>query len=118
MDIRKFHVYYSFQASGETVEAESNVFMSEADIYAPLLGQLAETGDYIGLIDASGQAMQVMYKADTDQYWLEVIDEAAQGAHGRFFSFDEIVYIFKGLPDTFQPEFFAGLEFHTWEDLA
>lgn len=90
--------------------------MNVADIYSELLGKLALTSDYIGLIDSDENTMQVMYQLDTDQYWLEVIDEAQQGSHGRFFTFDEITDVFKSLPEKFSTKVFSGLKFNKWKD--
>ena len=88
--------------------------MNEADIYSPLLGQLSEVGDFIGLIDAQGGTLQVMYEAEDDVYWIEVIDVCKQGSHGKHMNFDELTDFFKALPEHFKPESINDSEFIAW----
>ena len=114
MTLKTFQVFYHFYGNGASVDADAPVNMNEADIYSPLLGQLSEDGDFIGLIDAQGETLQVMYEAENDAYWIEVIDVSKQGSHGKHMGFEELTDFFKALPERFQSDSISGSEFIAW----
>lgn len=113
MTLKTFHVFYHFYGNGASVDSNAPISMNVADIYSPLLGQLSEDGDFIGLIDAQGETLQVMYEAENDEYWIEVIN-VSQGSHGKHMGFDELTDFFKALPERFQSDIISGSEFIAW----
>ena len=114
MALKTYQVFYHFYGSGASVDSDAPLSMNVADIYSPLLGQLSEDGDFIGLIDTQGGTLQVMYEAKDDVYWIEVIDVSKQGSHGKHMGFDELTDFFKALPEHFQPNSIDGSEFIAW----
>jgi len=112
--LKRFKVFYGLKESDSHVASDSLVEMSEADIYSELLGGLKLDGDFIGLVDGEGATLQVMFEQAPDQYWVELPDPEMGGSHGRYFSFDEIVDLFKALPKHFDTSAITGLEFQSW----
>ncbi len=72
-------------------------------------------GDFLGLIDDHDSTLQVLYEAKEDHYWIEIPDPEAAGSYGRHVSFDELVELFKTLPDRFDPATIEGLTFDPWQ---
>ena len=114
MTLKTYQVFYHFYGSGDSVASESPITMNEADIYSPLLGQLNQDGDFLGLIDAQGETLQVMYEADNDHYWIEVVDLEARGSHGKYMGFDELTDFFKALPSHFSVKNIHNASIMAW----
>ena len=113
MTLKTFQVFYHFYGNGASVDSNAPINERGRHLFA-LLGQLSEDGDFIGLIDAQGETLQVMYEAEDDAYWIEVIDVSKQGSHGKHMGFDELTDFFKALPERFQSDSISGSEFIAW----
>ena len=114
MTLKTYHVFYHFYANGDSVPSEFPVSMNEADIYSPLLGKLHQDGDFLGLIDAQGETLQVMYEADNDLYWIEVLALEQRGSYGKYVGFDELTDFFKALPEHFHSDSISDATFMAW----
>ena len=114
MNLKTYRVFYHFYSSGDSVASEDPVVMNEADIYSPMLGKLSQDGDFIGLIDANGETLQVMYEADNDHYWIEVVALEARGSYGKYMGFDELTDFFKALPSHFSSNSICNAAFMAW----
>jgi len=112
----KFKVFYCFQSSGEEIAADDAVEMDLSDIQIKLLGGLKQQHDFIGLLDADGETLQVMYHLDKDEYWFEIPVEAFGGSYGSFLSLDDTVKLIKTLPEKFVRENFPSFKFESWDD--
>ena len=113
MALKTYQVLYHFYGSDTSIDSDAPMSMNVADIYSRLLGQLSEDGDFI-LIDAQGETLQVMYEAENEEYWIEVINVSKQGSHGKHMGFDELTDFFKALPERFQSDSISGSEFIAW----
>lgn len=109
-----FDVFYSFHATGASIEADEPIPMQRDDVVPELLGHMVSEGDYIGLCDATGATLQFMYRAGEARFWLEIPSPAEKGSHGALLSREDLVKRLETLPATLSREAFPELRFEPW----
>lgn len=110
----KYEVFCDLRAAGVRRSPEAAVAIDEADIYSEYFGRMSSDRDFVGIIDANGTTLQMMYHAADDTYWMELPVPAKQGSFGAQLTFDEVVDILKALPREFSAAAFPMLRFQRW----
>ncbi len=109
-----YRVFYLFARTGESVSSASAVEMSAKDIREQLLPRLHSEDDFIGLIDAADNTLQVLCEPLPDRYWVELPLDAARASYGRYVSLAELSELILGLPQVFDRSVIPGLEYRPW----
>ncbi len=109
-----YRVFYLFARTGESVSSASAVEMSAKDIREQLLPRLHSEDDFIGLIDAADNTLQVLCEPLPDRYWVELPLDAARASYGRYVSLAELSDLILGLPQVFDRSVIPGLEYRPW----
>jgi len=112
----EFKVFYCFYKNDEVVNDEENVSMKLEDIHGKLLDQLAEDGDFFGVIDSDNNTFQVLYDAEENIYWGEIPVPEKEGSMGSFFTKEDLTELLKNLKEPFDANDFPNFEFMEWED--
>lgn len=109
-----FKVFYYFERSGESVSSVSAVEMSARAIRDQLLGRLHGEDDYLGIIDAQDNVLQVLCEPREERFWVEIPIEAARASYGRYVSRSELETFVLSLPRVLDTESIPDLEYKPW----
>ena len=109
-----YRVFYLFARTGESVSSGSAVEMSAKDIREQILPRLHTEDDFIGLIDAADNTLQVLCETTPGRYWIELPMDAARASYGRHVGFSELSELIGSLPQVFDRADIPGLEYRPW----
>ena len=109
-----YRVFYLFDRSGESISSASAVEMSARTICEQLLPRLQSEDDYLGIIDAEENILQILYEPDTFCYWVELPLDAAKASYGRHLDLEPLRELILGLPAIFDRGSIPGLEYRPW----
>ncbi len=109
-----YRVFYLFERSGESLSSASAVEMSIRSICEQLLPRLQGEDDYLGLIDAQENILQILCEPAARRYWLELPLDAAKASYGKYCDLAELQTLLPGLPAVFDREAIPGLEYRPW----
>ena len=109
-----YRVFYFFERSGESVSSVSAVEMSSRSIREQLLARLRYADDFLGIIDAQDNLLQVLYEPGEDRYWVELPMDAARASYGRHLSLPELDALIRELPQVFDRSAFPDMHYRPW----
>jgi hypothetical protein len=109
-----YRVFYFFEASGESVNSTSPVEMSAKRIREELLHLLAGEDDYLGIMDARDNLLQILRKPGQNRYWVELPLEEARASYGRYMALAELEELIIGLPRVLDRNGISGMEYRPW----
>jgi hypothetical protein len=109
-----YRVFYLFERPGESVSSVSPLEMSARSIREQLLPRLQTESDYLGLIDAQENLLQILCEPDAGRYWVELPLDAAKASYGRHMDREELQEFMRELPPVFDREAIPGLEYQPW----
>jgi hypothetical protein len=109
-----FRVFYFFQSSGESVASTAPLEMSAKAIRDQLLCRLHFEDDYIGIMDAGDNLLQILCDPRQDRYWVELPLEEAKASFGRYMVFAEVEGFILGLPRVLGRDRIPGMEYRAW----
>jgi uncharacterized membrane protein YgcG len=109
-----YRVFYLFNRTGESVSSASAVEMSAKAIREQLLPRLRTEDDFIGLIDAADNILQVLCESTPNRFWVELPVDAARASYGRYVSFSELAELISDLPQVFDRADIPSLEYRPW----
>jgi hypothetical protein len=109
-----YRVFYLFARTGESVSSASAMEMTAKAIRDQLLPRLHTEDDYIGLIDAADNVLQVLCEATPGRYWVELPIDAAHASFGRYVNSEELADLVSSLPQVFDHAAIPGLEYCPW----
>ena len=112
--MRMCRTYYNIAALAEDVPSQAPVMMTEDSVAEDLLALLTEEGDFVGLIDDAGTALQVMYEPRREKLWVEIPVPSRSGSYGRHLSLAQTIDVFRHLPSRFSEKMIDGMEFQPW----
>jgi hypothetical protein len=110
----RYRVFYFFQRTGESVSSARPVEMSAKSIRRQLLCRIESEDDYLGIIDARDNTLQILRAPGRDRYWLELPVDAARASYGRYLAMAELEELVLGLPRVFDRSQIPGLEYRPW----
>lgn len=108
-----YRVFYFFDRSGESVSSVSAVEMSARSIRDQLLARLHSADDFLGIIDAQDNLLQVLYEGE-DRYWVELPMDAACASYGCHLSLAELDELIRVLPQVFDRSAFPDMRYRPW----
>jgi hypothetical protein len=109
-----FRVFYLINRSGECVSSTSAVEMSAKTICEQMLDRLQSEDDYLGILDAGDNTLQVLPEPQDRRYYVEVPIEAAKASYGRYVDRAELEELVRALPSTFDETTIPGLTYRPW----
>ncbi len=109
-----YRVFYLFDRSGESVSSASAVEMSPRAICEQLLPRLQSEDDYLGIIDAEENTLQILCEPARDRYWVELPIDAAKASYGRHMDLEALRKLMLDLPSVFDRDAIPGLEYRPW----
>lgn len=109
-----YRVFYLFERFGECVSSANAAEMSVRAICEQLLPRLQSEDDYLGLIDAQENLMQILCDPATAGYWLELPLDAARASYARRMDLAQLQALLLELPAVFVREAIPGLEYRPW----
>jgi len=106
-------VFYFQSATGKNVSSDDGLVMDIDDVCDQLLPEIRPPDDFLGVVDVAGTTVQVA--ANETDFWVEIPVPAKKGSYGMTVgSRAEMIELFRGLPETFSVEDFAGFAFKSW----
>jgi hypothetical protein len=109
-----FRVFYLINRSGECLSSTSAVAMSAKAICEQMLDRLQSEDDYLGILDALDNTLQVLPEPDKQRYYVEVPIDAAKASYGRYVDRAELEELVRSLPETFNEQTIPGLTYRPW----
>lgn len=109
-----YRVFYLFERSGECVSSASAVAMSPRAIREQLIPRLQTEDDFLGIIDAEENILQILPEPGQQRYWVELPMDAAKASYGRHMSLAEVEALVREMPVLFQREAIPGLQYRPW----
>jgi hypothetical protein len=110
-----YRVFYLFERSGDMVSSVNAIEMSMRSIYEQLLPRLQTEDDYLGLIDAQENVLQIFRVVGNGAtYWLELPIDAAKASYGRRLELAALQPLLLGLPAVFNRDDIPELEYRPW----
>jgi len=110
----QFRVFYLINRSGESVSSTSAVAMSAKAICEQMLDRLQSEDDYLGILDAEDNTLQVLPEPQHNRYYVEVPIDAAKASYGRYVSRAELDELVRALPAVFDEHSIPGLTYRPW----
>lgn len=109
-----FRVFYLINRSGERVSSKSAVEMTAKAICEQMLDRLQSEDDYLGILDAEDNALQVLPEPDKQRYYVEVPLDAAKASFGRYVNRAELEALIHELPAQINERSIPGLTYRPW----
>jgi len=109
-----FRVFYLINRSGECVSSTSAVPMTAKAICEQMLDRLQSEDDYLGILDAGDNTLQVLPEPEQNRYYVEVPIDAAKASFGRYVNRAELEDLVLSLPQTFDETTIPGLTYRPW----
>lgn len=109
-----YRVFYLFDRSGESVSSASAVEMSSRAIREQLIPRLQTEDDFLGIIDAEENILQILPDPKRQRYWVELPMDAAKASYGRHMSLGEVDELIREMPVLFQRDAIPGLQYRPW----
>jgi hypothetical protein len=110
----QFRVFYFFSRSGESISSVSAVEMSARAIRDQLLRRLQSEDDYLGILDAEENTLQILREPGEDRYWVELPIDAARASYGRYMGLAELEDLIVRLPQLFDRSRIPDMEYRPW----
>ncbi|WP_342662125.1 hypothetical protein [Thioflavicoccus mobilis] len=88
--------------------------MSARAIRERLLPRLQSEDDYLGILDADDQILQILVEPERERYWVEIPLDAAKASYGRHMSLAELNDLLAALPRLFEQDQIPGLRYRPW----
>ena len=109
-----YRAFFFFQRSCESVSSASPIAMNAREIREQLLPRLQSDDDYIGLIDAGDNVLQLMCEPGGERFWLEIPLDAAKASYGCHVNREELGELIDSLPGVFGQTMIPGLKYRPW----
>jgi len=109
-----FRVFYFFERSGESVASTSPVEASTRSIREELLPRLNSEDDYLGIMDARENVLQILRNPGQDRYWVELPLDAARASYGRYMVRADLEKLILALPRVLDRSRIPGMEYRPW----
>lgn len=109
-----YRVFYFFERSNASVQSTAPVEMSAKTIREEMLCRLDSADDFLGIIDARDNVLQILCTPGQDRYWVELPIEAARASYGRHMPLMEVEELILTLPRVFDRTGIPGLEYRPW----
>jgi hypothetical protein len=109
-----YRVFYFFDRAGASISSTSPVEMSAKSICEQLLNRLHSDDDYLGIMDAEDNVLQILRDRVEDRYWVELPLDAARASYGRYMGLNELEELILGLPAVLDRRRISGLEYRPW----
>jgi hypothetical protein len=109
-----YRVFYFFERSGESITSTSPVEMTAKSIREHLLHRLHSDDDYVGIMDARDNVLQILRDPGGDRYWVELPMEEARASFGRYMVLAELEELLLGLPKVLDRSRIPDMQYRPW----
>lgn len=109
-----FRIFYFFERSGDSIASTSPIEMSAKSIREQLLHRLHCDDDYLAIMDAQDNVLQILRDPVEDRYWVELPLDAARASYGRYMALAELEELILGLPQVLDRNQIPGMEYRPW----
>jgi len=109
-----YRVFYFFERANESVQSTAPEEMSAKSIQEELLCRLDSGDDFLGIMDARDNVLQILRAPGQDRYWVELPVEAARASYGRYMILAEVEELILTLPRVLDRNGIPGLEYRPW----
>lgn len=87
---RTYQIFYSFYTDDAHIDGSSPITVSAAEL-PQYFSRLQQHHDFLGIIDRHDNTYQILLEEFSGFYWGEIPDPVKAGAHGRFYSAEEML---------------------------
>ena len=94
---RTYQIFYSFYTDDAHIDGSSPITVSAAEL-PQYFSRLQQHHDFLGIIDRHDNTFQILLEEFSGFYWGEIPDPVKAGAHGRFYSAEEMLELLGNLP--------------------
>lgn len=112
----RYDVYYALYDRGQSVASDNPVSMEPDAIAGEILAAMDGDGDYMGVLDSDGTALQFVYEQEEDRFWVEIPLLDQRASHGCQRTYEQCVALLKDLPGTFKLQAFPDFAYYPWQN--
>jgi hypothetical protein len=112
--VMHYRVFYLFERSGDAVSSARALEVSRREIREQLLPRLQHEDDYLGIIDAADNTLQILREPGLARYWVELPIDDAKASYGKHMDLAELEALIQDLPSVFDHSAIPGLEYRPW----
>lgn len=109
-----YRVFYFFERSGDSISSTSPVEMSAKSIHGELLGRLQSSDDYLGILDARDNVLQILPASGENRFWVELPLVEARASYGRYMAFEELQELILDLPQVLERDGIPDMQYRPW----
>ena len=109
------HVFYYLSTEAETVPSSRPIDLPSSQVWTDLVACLKHTDDYVGLVDAADNVLQIRLDEGEDAFWVELPLADEHVSYGQRMSGEEVKQMLEKLPSRFRPSHFPDFERRPWQ---
>ena len=79
-----------------------------------MLHLLHSEDDYLGIMDARDNVLQILRTPGQDRYWVELPIEEARASYGQYMVLAEVEELLRALPRVLDRNGIPGMEYRPW----
>ena len=106
--------FFRFTQTGESVSSANPQDLSSPQVWAELVAHLSDENDYVGLMDADDNVLQITRESENAPYHVEVLLTDRRESFSTTLAADELKSLLGRLPPRFKPSSFPGLISVEW----
>jgi len=107
-------VFFQLSDVEENISSSSPLDLSAAQVLDEVVPHLKTPDDYVGLMDAADNVLQIVRLDGSADFWVEVSVESERASYGSPMSLAELEALLQRLPSRFRPHNFPGFERRAW----
>lgn len=107
-------VFYYLSASAEEIPSSRPIDLPSSQVWSDLVACLQNDEDYVGLVDAADNVLQIMLASGKDTYWVELPMADEHLSYGQHMSGKEVRWLLEKLPSRFRRANFPDFEPRPW----
>jgi hypothetical protein len=107
-------VFYYLSTDDEEVPSSRPADLPPGQVWSDLVACLKAADDYVGLIDAADNVLQIMLDEEAHGYWVELPIADEHASYGRRMSAAEVKALLAKLPGSFRRRNFPDFRRRPW----
>lgn len=109
-----YRVFYFFERFGDSVSSTNPIEMSSKSIQGELLARLQSSDDYLGIMDAKDNVLQILPASGEDRFWVELPLVEARASYGRYMALEALKELILDLPQILDRNGIPDMQYRPW----
>lgn len=106
--------FFQFTQTGESVSSANPQDLSPSQVWSELVQHIADGDDYVGLLDADDNVLQISRELPDAPYLVEVVMTDSRDSYVGLLQPDQMKGLLERLPSRFKAAAFPDFERRAW----